>query len=140
MFKAANSNDDIIKAFCVRSIVFIGEQKCPYEIEMDGLDYSSLHIIGEIGSEPFACGRIRFLNGYAKLERIAVRKKWRKKGFGKKLVKFMILKSEEAGFFKFKIHAQAQAVLFYENLGFKTYDEPFTEAGILHRKMEKISR
>lgn len=135
MFKIVENNDELIKAFSIRSIVFIHEQKCPYSIEVDGLDFNACHIIGEEKREPFACGRIRFFSDYAKLERIAVRKEWRGRNLGHELVLFMIDAAEKKGFKKLKMHAQTYAVPFYEKLGFKAYGDVFMEAGIEHTSM-----
>lgn len=135
MFKVIDSSQEFLKVVSIRSIVFIHEQSCPYLEEVDGLDNEAQHILGEIDSEPFACGRIRYINDYAKLERIAIRKQWRKKGYGDALVKFMIEEANRQGVFKLKIHAQTQALRFYEKLCFKPYGEQFLEAGIKHVKM-----
>ena len=86
MFKIVESLDDLIKTYAVRAIVFIGEQKCPYDEEIDEHEHSSIHILGELNGEPIASARIRFPGSYAKLERIAVRKQWRGQGIGRKLV------------------------------------------------------
>lgn len=136
MFKIVESKKDYLKNICVRSIVFIDEQKCPYEEELDGLDESAVLIIGEENFQPFACGRIRFIEDFAKLERIALRKEWRKKGLGLKLVNFMVDHSIKCGYKKIKMNAQLYAVPFYERLGFKTMGSVFMEAGIEHKKME----
>ena len=59
MFRIARSLDDLLKAYIVRAIVFIDEQRTPYAIEMDPHEHSAVHIIGEAEGEPFAAGRIR---------------------------------------------------------------------------------
>jgi len=60
--------EDLQKAFCVRSIVFIEGQHCPYNVEVDGLDYSAVHFLGVIGDEPVATARIRLFKDYVKIE------------------------------------------------------------------------
>ena len=77
MFRVATSFDDFFKVMTVRSVVFIGEQECSYREEIDEFEHSSIHILGELGDEPMAAARLRFPGAYAKLERIAVRRKWR---------------------------------------------------------------
>jgi len=136
MFRTVESQDDMIKVYSVRAIVFIHEQNCPYTEEVDGLDIQAQHILGQEGSEPFACGRIRYFKDYAKLERIAVRKEWRKNGYGEELVRFMISESGKKGFNSFRMNAQVQVIPFYERLGFKAVGDVFVEAGIDHRVME----
>jgi len=81
-FRVVAMRDDVQRAFTVRSIVFIGEQRCPYREEFDGLDADALHILGEEDGEPIAAGRIRSVEGSAKLERIAVLAPARGRGLG----------------------------------------------------------
>ncbi len=138
MFRIVTSLDDLMKAFMVRAIVFMEEQQCPYEIEVDEFEYSALHILGEIHGEPFAAGRLRFLGDYAKLERIAVRRAFRGKGYGHQLVDFMMSVAREKGFRKFKMHAQAYLTDFYRQHGFEVKGELFQEANIDHYLMIKI--
>lgn len=137
MFKIVTTQDELLKVFVVRSIVFIEEQQCSYPEEFDGLDYSAVHILGEEAGEPFGSGRIRFVGEYAKLERIAVRKAYRGRSLGHQLVDFMISVAREQGFSKYKMHAQARLTKFYEQHGFAAHGELFMEAGIEHYLMTR---
>lgn len=135
MFKVVTDLNDLVKVFIVRGIVFLEEQKIPYLIERDTYDYSAIHILGEENGEPFASGRIRACDEYAKLERIAIRKAYRRKNFGHKLTEFMILVAREQGFRKFKVHAQAYLASFYRKHGFVIVGDVFKEANIDHYMM-----
>lgn len=135
MFKTVSTLDDLVKVFIIRGIVFIDEQNVPYIIEMDKHEYSALHILGEIDGEPMAAGRLRFLNGWAKLERIAVRKEFRNRGYGHDIVEFMLTLARERGYHKFKMHAQAHLRNYYARHGFNTLGEKFKEADIDHYVM-----
>jgi len=135
MFKIATTMDDLIKAYAVRAVVFIGEQKCPYDIEIDEHEHSSIHILGEIDGEPFAAARLRFPGPYAKLERIAIRQEWRGQGLGHQLVDYMIEQCRKRGFTTIKMHAQAYLVDYYAKHGFIRQGELFDEAGIDHYLM-----
>ena len=137
MFKVAANLDELTRVFMVRAIVFMEEQNVAYAEEMDEFEHASLHILGVVDGEPMAAGRIRFLNGYAKLERIAVRKAWRGRGLGRELVEYMIEVARERGFHKFKMHAQAHLVEFYRVHGFEPKGEMFQEAKIDHYLMVK---
>ncbi len=134
-FRIATSLDDVIKAYLVRAIVFMEEQRVAYAEEIDEFEHSALHILGEIEGEPFAAGRIRFLGEYAKLERIAVRKEYRGRGLGHDLVNYMMQVAREKGFRKFKMHAQAHLSDFYGVHGFRTKGDIFQEANIDHYLM-----
>ena len=137
MFKIVTTLDDLIKTFMIRAIVFIEEQQVDYNEEVDEHEYSALHILGEIDGEPAACGRIRFLGEYAKLERIAVRKSFRGKNIGHQLVDYMLDIARAKGFNKFKMHAQAHLANFYAMHGFVRQGEMFQEANIDHYLMVK---
>jgi len=80
--------DDVIT---IRKKVFIEEQNVPIDIEMDGLDDEAGHVIAYLDNKPIGCARIR-TNSFAKLERIAVMKDHRGKGFGRKINKKMLTK------------------------------------------------
>ena len=135
MFKVVTNQEDLIKAFVVRGIVFIEEQGVPYKVEHDEHDFSATHVLGEMDGEPFAAGRIRAVGEYAKLERVAIRKSYRGKGLGHKLTEFMLLVAKEQGFKKFKVHAQSYLKDFYQKHGFEVVGDMFKEAGIDHYLM-----
>lgn len=135
MFRVVTNLDDLIKVFIIRGIVFLEEQGVSYKIERDAYDYSATHVLGEENGEPFAAGRIRSQGEYAKLERVAIRKSYRRKNLGHKLTEFMITTAKELGFKKFKVHAQAYLTGFYQNHGFEIVGNMFQEAGIDHYVM-----
>ena len=135
MFSVATNQEDLIKSFVVRGIVFVEEQGISYRIEHDEHDVSATHILGEMDGEPFAAGRIRAVGEYAKLERIAVRKSYRGKGLGHKLTEYMLFVAQEQGFKKFKLHAQSYLKDFYQKHGFEVVGDMFKEAGIDHYLM-----
>ena len=135
-YKICESIDDVIKCIAVRCIVFCGEQNISYLLERDEHDAGAIHILGTIDGEPVAAARLRYLNGYAKLERIAVRAPWRGKSFGLGITQFMIDCAKEQGFTTFKLNAQSHLEIFYAKLGFLASGDHFMEAGIDHCPMK----
>jgi predicted GNAT family N-acyltransferase len=129
--------EDLQKCFFVRGIVFCEEQRCPYAIEIDGLDFSAIHFLATIDDEPVATSRMRLFKDYVKIERLAVRKQYRDKGIGKDMFAFVLDHIKEMGYRKIVIHAQAYLLNFYENFGFVKQGEKFLEANIEHYNMEK---
>ncbi|OGS40907.1 MAG: hypothetical protein A3K77_03325 [Euryarchaeota archaeon RBG_13_31_8] len=123
---------EIIK---IREKVFIKEQNVPKEIEIDELDKESKHFIVYIKNIPIGCARIRKINDYAKLERIAILKEYRCRGFGKELTNFLINYCKRKGFNEIHIHSQIYVSSFYEKLGFKSIGKNFLEANIEHIEM-----
>lgn len=69
--------NDYQKVVAIRGAVFMTEQDCPYEEEFDGNDLSALHLIASAGTEPIATLRVRWFAGFAKIERVCIRKSWR---------------------------------------------------------------
>ena len=79
--------DNVMK---IREIVFIREQKVPKGLEADGLDKLSKHVIVFYKNKPIGCARIRIIGKKAKLERIALLKGYRGRGFGNAIVNYLI--------------------------------------------------
>lgn len=135
--KIVENLDDLIKVFIVRGIVFIEEQNVDYEIEKDKYELQAQHILAEIGNEPVGAARIRYIGNWAKLERIAVRKGYRGKGYGHRIVDFMLENARKRGFNKYKMHAQAHLIGFYSEHDFEVQGEMFREADIDHYLMTR---
>lgn len=131
-FEQVRDLDGLQKALAVRAIVFCGGQSVPYAIERDGEDLFAIHILGQIDGEPVAAGRLRFADGWAKLERIAVRERWRGQGIGHALTDFMMAVARERGLSRFRLHAQMHVRGFYTKHGFHQEGPVFQEAGIDH--------
>ena len=119
----------------VRNIVFIREQNVPSQTEFDGLDKESTHVIVKFKNKTIGCARIRSFDGKMKLERIAILKEYRDKGFGKRLMEYLILYCKQRNATEIVMHAQYYLKSFYEGFGFKTRGEAFIEAGIKHIEM-----
>lgn len=70
---------DLMQAMAVRTLVYIGEQACPYDEEYDGNDFAgATHLILRRNGEPIGTLRIRWFADFAKVERVAVRKEYRR--------------------------------------------------------------
>jgi predicted GNAT family N-acyltransferase len=69
----ARTLDDLMQVMSIRSVVYMGEQFCPYEEEFDGNDIAgATHLIARIGSQPVGTVRLRWFADFAKLERLTV--------------------------------------------------------------------
>lgn len=70
----ARTLDDLAQVQAVRTLVYMGDQACPYEEEFDGNDYcGATHLILRCGREPVGVARLRWFGEFAKFERLAVR-------------------------------------------------------------------
>ncbi|MCW9132360.1 GNAT family N-acetyltransferase [Bacillus paramycoides] len=131
---------DLETAFHIRKEVFVKEQGVPLEYEFDTFDRigeECNHILVYYNELPVGTGRIRFVDGIGKLERICILKDYRKYGLGKVIIQSLeeIARNKEAN--KVKLHGQTHAEGFYKKLGYQTSSDVFMEDGIPHILMTK---
>jgi predicted GNAT family N-acyltransferase len=112
------SIEDMMRIVSLRSAVYIAEQECPYLEEFDGNDFSCTHLLAYLGNEPIGCLRIRFFADFAKIERLAVRKEFRKIGATKPLIEAAIDLCKAKGYQRLYGHAARHVVKFWEQFGF----------------------
>jgi predicted GNAT family N-acyltransferase len=132
--KKVSNEDEFKKVLQIRTEVFIKEQNVPEEIELDGYDDQADHFIAFYENRPIGCARVR-INKYAKLERIAILKNQRGKGFGKQLTNFLIEYCKNQDIQEIRMHSQVYVADFYKKIGFETVGNTFFEAGIEHVEM-----
>ena len=121
------------RAHKIRHEVFVIGQNCPADLEYE-FEEESTHFLVLYNGKAVATARHRKTkNGY-KLERFAVLKSQRGKGYGNVVLKAIL---EDLQGFKGLIymHAQMQVLPFYEKFGFIKEGREFEEAGIMHFKM-----
>lgn len=116
----------------VRREVFIVEQKVPEEEEWDDDDQVCIHVLATRNREPVGTGR---LSPAGKIGRIAVLSEFRGRGIGDRILRMLIEQAYHRGLIEVTLHAQVQAVPFYEKRGFQVQGGVFDEAGIPHRRM-----
>jgi predicted GNAT family N-acyltransferase len=133
-FIEAKDESLLEEIYRIRTEVFVEEQKVDPEIEFDGYEAVSHHYLLLYDKEPIACARWRVTGpNEAKIERCAVRKAFRRKGYGTFLLQ-QLLKTIPPHY-SIYLHAQSYVVPFYQKLGFQTVGEEFLEANIPHYKM-----
>jgi predicted GNAT family N-acyltransferase len=114
----ARTFDDLMKVVAVRNAVYVGEQECPYDEEYDGNDLTAVHLLAYIGDEPVGCLRLRFFADFAKFERVAIRKEFRKSRAAIKLVQAGLKFCQKKGYRRVIGHAQARLASFWTRFGF----------------------
>ena len=130
--------EEMMQAFAVRAAVFLSEQACPYAEEFDGNDFTATHLLGLVGDEPASTCRIRYFADFARLERIAVRREFRKQDVAVKMIEFAFEFCRRKGYRK--VHGQAIECLipYYRRYGFERInDETFVVAD--HEYVELVS-
>jgi predicted GNAT family N-acyltransferase len=117
----------------LRREVFIDEQLVPESDEWDDDDTVSVHALATLNREPVGTGR---LNPGGKIGRIAVKAGLRGRGIGTLILRQLLHEAYHRGIREPYLHAQVQAVPFYEKLGFRIEGDVFDEAGISHVRMK----
>lgn len=138
--KKVMNEDELKIAFAIRKDIFVKEQSVPLEDEFDqydNLNGDCKHILVHYNEQPVGTGRIRFVDGVGKLERICILESFRKFGLGKTIIKALEEIAEEQGATQVKLHGQTHAEGFYKKLGYRTSSEVFIEDGIPHILMLK---
>jgi predicted GNAT family N-acyltransferase len=121
----------------LREAVFVREQGVPAALEWDGRDESAVHVVVTEGARTVGTARLRVVDGAAKVERVAVARTHRGRGIGRMLVRHVESEARARGLTRVVLHAQQSAVPFYAALDYREVGEPFDEAGIPHRAMER---
>jgi predicted GNAT family N-acyltransferase len=74
-------------------------------------------------------------DGVVKIRQVAVKESLQGCGFGRMLMREAMDKLHAEGVREIVLHARQVVVGFYERLDFAVEGDPFTEVGLLHRKM-----
>ena len=126
-----SNNDSLVR---IRRQVFIEEQNVPEDMEWDEHDSSSTHFLATLDNKVIATARLK-TDG--QIGRMAVLADYRNKGFGSKLLKFVLLTAKQQKQKNVYLHAQVSAIPFYKKHGFTACGDIFYEANIPHREMSK---
>ena len=117
----------------IRETVFIQEQHVPEELEWDGLDKESIHILATLGDNT-PIGTARLLpDGH--IGRMAVLREYRNMGVGSAILSTILDHARKYQIKDLFLLAQIKAVSFYEQYGFTAIGDIFMDAGIPHKKM-----
>ena len=131
----ANYDADFAQLRAVRDPVFVLEQQVPSEIELDELDPRCRHVLAR-DEQGRAIGTGR-LTPQAKIGRMAVLSEWRGRGVGEAMLQTLVDLARSQGFAIVELHAQVDAIGFYERYAFECVGPEFVEAGIRHRTMRR---
>ncbi|MCV6627689.1 MAG: GNAT family N-acetyltransferase, partial [Cellvibrionaceae bacterium] len=117
----------------IRREVFIDEQNVPEEEEIDPRDPECVHFIAfDQQGDPVATAR---LLPEGQIGRMAVKKSQRGTGLGARLLMAAVEYALAQKLQPIYLHAQTQAIGFYQRCGFKAEGPEFMDAGIPHRNM-----
>lgn len=117
----------------LRDAVFGIEQGVPRDLDWDGEDSYCAHVLAkESDGSLIGTGRIR---SDGKIGRLAVLARRRRNGVGGRILEALISEAYAHRLNRVYLHAQSQAISFYEKHGFRKEGSEFVEAGIPHVKM-----
>ncbi|MDR3506311.1 MAG: hypothetical protein P4L64_00270 [Caulobacteraceae bacterium] len=111
----ARTLNDLMQVMAIRTLVYMGEQTCPYDEEFDGNDFAgATHLILRKADEPVGVVRLRWFADFAKLERLAIRKEYRG-GRGLLLLSRAAFDlAERKGYRRLMGHAQLRVAPFWQ--------------------------
>ena len=146
--RRAESATDRLASWRIRERVFIVEQQISEDVERDGLDDLAWHLVAWEGDRAIGTARVLAFDAdhrivapargtVAKIGRMAVLPEHRRRGIGRQLLDVALEMSRSAGIEHAELSAQAYVVPFYERAGFRAIGDPYEEAGIPHRRMNR---
>lgn len=132
------STHELYAILQLRAEIFVVEQDCVY-LDLDNKDKDAYHVLGVLDNKIVAYARIFKPGDYfleSSIERIVVKKEFRKLQYGYQLVEnsiqFIEKQLQENNIL---ISAQSYLSKFYNSLGFIQIGEEYLEDGIPHIKM-----
>ena len=131
---------DMMNVLDIRQKVFVDEQNVKYEEEViPQEEKEAKHFLIYYKETPVGTIRYRITgNREIKLERFAILKDYRNKGYGKEAFLYLVNKlGEEFNPCLVYFNAQYQLLDYYKKLGFTEEGETFYEASIKHIRMAK---
>ena len=125
---------DIRGAVGLRERVFCGEQGVSREEEVDGLDDQALHLVAVDSVDELVIGTLRVLfdEDIAKIGRVAVDRRWRRRGIAARMLAMALEAARERGAVEARLAAQTDAIGLYEQAGFRVVSGEFLSARIVH--------
>lgn len=136
-YNFVENDNELKQAFQVRRKVFVEEQGIAEDLELDGYDSESMHMVVKYGKRIIGTARVFYLTPETvKIERMAILKTFRRKGIGSKIISFLDKRLVADKISRVIVHAQCSAIPFYKSCGFIESGVLFYEAGIPHMKME----
>jgi len=128
-------------ALNVRYEVFTLEQGFDAQLDADSIDNYATHIVLYDETQPIATGRLYedVSEQTYRIGRLAVLASHRNKQIGTQIVDLLLKKAiAQATYRTVAVHAQEQAIPFYEKIGFEVTSEPFDEDGAQHVSMRLV--
>ncbi len=98
--KIVTTDKEYAQAMELRRQVFVREHNIPEELEFDGNDHSSTHVMALSKGTPVGVMRIRYFNGFVKFERMCVLPEYRKRDISEQIMQRAMEFSAQKGYDK----------------------------------------
>lgn len=98
--KIVTTDEEYAQAMELRRQVFVREHNIPEELEFDGNDHSSTHVMALSKGTPVGVMRIRYFNGFVKFERMCVLPEYRKRDISEQIMRRAMEFSAQKGYDK----------------------------------------
>ncbi|MBE6451534.1 MAG: GNAT family N-acetyltransferase [Alphaproteobacteria bacterium] len=95
-----STDKEFAQAMDIRRLVFVDECKIAKQQEFDGNDFGATHILALDGQKPIGTMRIRYFNGFVKMERMCVIKDYRKTDVSEQIMQKAMLFAAQKGYEK----------------------------------------
>ena len=128
------------QSLSIRHAVFVKEQQVPLTLEIDQNEAYCIHfVLFDDADTPVATLRILpdKSGKQALIQRVATLKPYRGKGYAFDLMTEALAFLQAQQIELTELHAQLEAIPFYEKLGFKPFGHEFLDADIKHLAMKK---
>lgn len=141
--KEVTTQDELEICKEIRKSVFTDEQGIDIKVDIDKYDNfnnDTVHFLIYLKGQAIGTSRyVKLSNEKAQLQRLAIKKDFRNKGYASQLIKFMEEYAKKKGLNYLELHAQYYAREFYAKLGYLFISEKYIEkeTGIEHINMSK---
>lgn len=111
----ARTLNDLMQVMAIRSLVYLGDQGCPFDEEFDGNDLTgATHLILKRGNEPIGVVRLRWFADFVKLERLSIRREFRGGPGLLILSRAAVQLAERKGYRRLMGHVQSRVIPFWK--------------------------
>ncbi|MCC2666802.1 MAG: family N-acetyltransferase [Gammaproteobacteria bacterium] len=136
LIRKVSTAEELKQCLSIRFKVFVEGQQVLADKEQDGQDDKSDHYLIFVADQPAGTARVQHMAGFSKIGRVAVLPDYQGKGFGRKIMEFILCDLRSHGVEKIKLSSQTSVIHFYEKLGFSLCGEEYIEATIPHQDMQ----
>jgi GNAT superfamily N-acetyltransferase len=129
--------EDMATVYAIRGATYLAEQFCLVSEEFDGNDFCSTQFIGYVDGDPAGCIRLRYFAGFVKIERLAVRREYRKSRLAFRLAREALAVARRKGYTVGYGHSREDLVPFWRMFGARVMEgrPPFHFADLAYREI-----